>query len=89
MVDVAVTTARMKGWKTRSYREKAFFHHRPLGTAGRGVLASRFVYGERDYYEADRPDCPPDGYYEYRSYRSYDGYGSRSGYTAHRRYYND
>src|SRR5271169_411719 len=33
---IAVTTARMKGWKTRSFREKAFFHHRSLGTAERG-----------------------------------------------------
>src|SRR5207245_7815999 len=46
---IAVTTARMKGWRTRSFRERAFFHHRSLGTAGRGTLASRFVYGERDY----------------------------------------
>src|SRR5437588_805896 len=25
---VAVTTARMMGWKTKSFREKSFFHHR-------------------------------------------------------------
>src|SRR5438128_2683792 len=32
---------------------------------------SRTVYREREY-RADRyDDCPPDGYYEYRSYRSY------------------
>jgi glycosyltransferase involved in cell wall biosynthesis len=47
---IAVTTARMKGWKTRSYREKYFFHHRALGTAERGRLASAFSYGEKDYY---------------------------------------
>jgi poly-beta-1,6-N-acetyl-D-glucosamine synthase len=52
---IAVTTARMMGWKTRSYREKSFFHHRPLGTAERGVLASSFSYGEKDYYLGGSP----------------------------------
>lgn len=37
---IAVTTARMRGWKTRSFREKFFFHHRSLGTAERSPLAS-------------------------------------------------
>lgn len=52
---IAVTTARMKGWKTRSFREKSFFHHRHLGTAERGVLASAFSYGEKDYYLGGHP----------------------------------
>jgi glycosyltransferase involved in cell wall biosynthesis len=52
---IAVTTARMKGWKTRSFREKAFFHHRTLGTAERGILASNFSYGEKDYYLGGHP----------------------------------
>ena len=52
---IAVTTARMKGWKTRSYREKWFFHHRSLGTAERGKLASSFSYGEKDYYLGNHP----------------------------------
>jgi glycosyltransferase involved in cell wall biosynthesis len=47
---IAVTTARMRGWRTRSFREKAFFHHRSLGTAERGRLRSLFSYGEKDYY---------------------------------------
>jgi hypothetical protein len=46
---IAVTTARMKGWKTRSFREKAFFHHRSLGTGDRSRLAAAFLYGEKDY----------------------------------------
>jgi biofilm PGA synthesis N-glycosyltransferase PgaC len=46
---MAVTTARMIGWKTRSFREKCYFHHRPLGTADRGIIASNFVYGTKDY----------------------------------------
>ena len=31
---VAVTTARMKGWQTRTFLEKTCFHHRKMGTAG-------------------------------------------------------
>ena len=52
---IAVTTARMMGWKTRSFREKSFFHHRSLGTAERGILASTFSYGEKDYYLGGHP----------------------------------
>jgi len=47
---IAVTTARMIGWKTRSFREKFFFHNRMLGTADRGIVASHFMYGKKDYY---------------------------------------
>jgi biofilm PGA synthesis N-glycosyltransferase PgaC len=52
---MAVTTARMLGWKTRSFRERSFFHHRTLGTAERGRLASSFSYGEKDYYLGGHP----------------------------------
>lgn len=52
---IAVTTARMKGWKTRSYREKAFFHYRHLGTAERSAFAAAFSYGEKDYYLGGHP----------------------------------
>jgi len=52
---MAVTTARMMGWKTNSFREKWFFHHRHLGTAERSVLASSFSYGEKDYYLGNHP----------------------------------
>lgn len=52
---MAVTMARMKGWKTRSFREKSFFHHRRMGTAERGRLASTFSYGEKDYYLGGHP----------------------------------
>jgi hypothetical protein len=43
------------GWKTRSFREKSFFHYRSLGTAERGRLASSFSYGEKDYYLGNHP----------------------------------
>lgn len=52
---IAVTTARMLGWKTRSFREKWFFHHRSLGTAERSKLKSSFSYGEKDYYLGNHP----------------------------------
>ena len=52
---IAVTTARMMGWKTRSFREKSFFHYRSLGTAERSMLASTFSYGEKDYYLGNHP----------------------------------
>jgi biofilm PGA synthesis N-glycosyltransferase PgaC len=52
---MAVTTARMLGWKTRSFREKWFFHHRSLGTADRSSLASDFSYGGKDYYLGGHP----------------------------------
>jgi len=52
---IAVTTARMKGWRTRSFRERWYFHYRSLGTAERSLLASTFSYGEKDYYLGGHP----------------------------------
>ena len=52
---IAVTTARMKGWKTRSFNEKSFFHHRHLGTAERSLVAASFAYGEKDYILGGHP----------------------------------
>ena len=52
---IAVTTARMKGWETRSFPEKRFHHYRSLGTAGRSGLGASFSYGEKDYYLGGSP----------------------------------
>jgi glycosyltransferase involved in cell wall biosynthesis len=52
---IAAMTARMKGWKVRSFPEKRFHHHRTLGTAGRGHLRALFSYGEKDYYLGGSP----------------------------------
>src|SRR6266576_4691865 len=52
---IAVTTARMKGWTTRSFPEKRFHHYRSLGTAGRSGVGARFSYGEKDYYLGGSP----------------------------------
>ena len=52
---IAVTTARMKGWKTRSFPERRFHHYRSLGTAGKSSWAASFSYGEKDYYLGGSP----------------------------------
>jgi glycosyltransferase involved in cell wall biosynthesis len=52
---IAVMTARMKGWKVRSFCEKRYHHHRTLGTAGKGALRALFSYGEKDYYLGGSP----------------------------------
>jgi glycosyltransferase involved in cell wall biosynthesis len=47
---IAVTTARMKGWKTRTFVERVCHHHRPMGTASAGKLRANFQLGRQDYY---------------------------------------
>ena len=46
---VAVITARMKGWQTRTFTDKVCQHHRQIGSAERGVLMARFKVGALDY----------------------------------------
>ena len=52
---IAVMTARMRGWKVRSFSEKRFHHHRSMGTAEKGKLAALFAYGQKDYYLGGSP----------------------------------
>ena len=52
---MAVTTARMKGWKTKSFREKSFFHHRHYGDGRARYPRRMFSYGEKDYYLGGHP----------------------------------
>ena len=52
---IAVITARMKGWKTRTFPEKVCLHLRPIGTAQRGVLKARFRTGALDYALGGHP----------------------------------
>jgi glycosyltransferase involved in cell wall biosynthesis len=52
---VAVTTARMKGWITRSFADRVFHHHRKIGTAGTNEWISRFRYGKKDYFLGGHP----------------------------------
>jgi poly-beta-1,6-N-acetyl-D-glucosamine synthase len=52
---IAVVSARMKGWKTRTFTEKVCIHHREMGTAERGVLAAKFRAGVKDYSVGNHP----------------------------------
>ena len=52
---IAVTTARMRGWQTRTFLEKACFHHRKLGTGNDSPLMVRFHYGKKAYYVGGHP----------------------------------
>jgi len=52
---IAVLTARMKGWKTRTFTEKYCLHHRAIGTAKHGALAVKFKTGALDYALGGHP----------------------------------
>ncbi len=52
---VAVTTARMKGWETRTFVEKTCFHHRKIGTANDSSWMVYFHYGKKAYYVGGHP----------------------------------
>ena len=51
----AVTTARMKGWKTRTFTEKVCFHHKKMGTGNTGALMTWFRQGRKDYFLGNHP----------------------------------
>lgn len=52
---IAVLTARMKGWKTRTFVEKTCTHHRDMGTAQRSALMAKFRFGMQDYALGGHP----------------------------------
>jgi glycosyltransferase involved in cell wall biosynthesis len=54
---IAVTTARMKGWQTRTFSEKVCLHHRKLGigSGSHGTLRMRFHYGRKAYLVGGHP----------------------------------
>ncbi|HEV2693551.1 MAG TPA: glycosyltransferase family 2 protein [Verrucomicrobiae bacterium] len=52
---IAVMTARLKGWTTRSFADKRYHHHRLMGTAEKSVTAALFSYGQKDYYLGGSP----------------------------------
>lgn len=52
---VAVITARMKGWQTRSFLEKTYVHHRQMGTATQSKLIIPFKMGRADYILGTHP----------------------------------
>ncbi len=51
----AVTSARMKGWETRTFPERVFVHHRTMGTGSGSALSAAFRFGRQDYYLGSHP----------------------------------
>jgi poly-beta-1,6-N-acetyl-D-glucosamine synthase len=52
---VAVLTARMKGWHTRTFTEMKSQHHRKQGTANRSLLRDKLRIGRLDYRLGGHP----------------------------------
>jgi poly-beta-1,6-N-acetyl-D-glucosamine synthase len=52
---VAVLSARMKGWQTRTFPERVCLHHRQMGTAMQGGLKAKFKFGAKDYSVGNHP----------------------------------
>ena len=52
---IAVSTARMNGWQTRTFTERVCEHHRPMGTGSAGRIKSIFRHGWKDYYLGGHP----------------------------------
>jgi glycosyltransferase involved in cell wall biosynthesis len=52
---VAVLTARMKGWKTRTFTDKVCLHHREMGAANYNLLIGKFKTGGLDYSLGGHP----------------------------------
>jgi biofilm PGA synthesis N-glycosyltransferase PgaC len=46
---VAVITARMKGWQTRSFLERVSVHHRKMSSANHSALGIAYAGGRTDY----------------------------------------
>lgn len=46
---IAVRTARLQGWKTRSFMDRTFFHHRAMGATDGTIWTARYSYGKKDY----------------------------------------
>jgi biofilm PGA synthesis N-glycosyltransferase PgaC len=52
---IADISARMKGWKTRTFTDKVYLHHRATGTAQQRWLKSKFKDGCKDYSVGTSP----------------------------------
>lgn len=52
---IAVVSARMNGWKTRTFAERVCIHHRVMGTAQQGPIKSKFKMGAKDYSVGNHP----------------------------------
>lgn len=55
-IDVtAVLSARAKGWRTRTFTEKSYAHHRKMGTAQFAGYRARLNIGHKDYLLGSHP----------------------------------
>ena len=52
---VAVVSARMRGWKTRTFPAKVCFHHRKMGSGTNQGLKLPFKWGQKDYRLGGHP----------------------------------
>lgn len=52
---VAVTTARMKGWRTRTFTGKTCLHHRKIGAGNSKALMVWLKLGRKDYFLGNHP----------------------------------
>ena len=52
---LAVTTARMRGWKTRTFTDKTCQHHRKMGTGNASPILTWFRQGRKDYFLGNHP----------------------------------
>jgi biofilm PGA synthesis N-glycosyltransferase PgaC len=52
---VAVITARMKGWQTKTFLEKPYYHHRKMSSAKHSSLGAAFHGGQTDYTHGSDP----------------------------------
>jgi glycosyltransferase involved in cell wall biosynthesis len=52
---IAVTTARMKGWRTKTFMDSVCVHHRKMGTAIQGGVRAKFGTGLKDYSVGNHP----------------------------------
>ena len=52
---VAVLSARMHGWQTKTFTENVCLHHRQMGTAMQGALKAKFKTGVKDYTVGNHP----------------------------------
>ncbi len=52
---VAVVSARMQGWQTRTFTSKVVLHHRKMGTAQLGWLKAKFNMGAKDHSVGNHP----------------------------------
>jgi len=52
---IAVISARMRGWRTRTFTDLVCYHHRAMGTAQGGFLSAKFKNGTKDYAIGNHP----------------------------------